>query len=305
MTTAVDAKKLSIIIPVYRVEATLNRCLESVVNQSFSDFEVILVDDGSPDGCPQMCDEWTRRDSRFRVIHKANGGLSDARNAGIEQANGTFVTFIDSDDYIAPDTLQLLMPMAEETDLLEYPIWCHYGSSRQMLLSLPDRSYADAVDYWLQGKAYLHTYACNKIYRRKLFDSVRFPVGKVFEDAYTLPRLLKQHPRLTTTSQGLYYYCWNGDSITSKARGEQLAMLLEAHLHSDMPMDDEYYLRLLNIQMDVCELTGQPPVLNYRKVAIVGTLPSFKLKVKAITQNILGINGICKINRTVHRLCRW
>ena len=114
--------KLSIVIPVYRVETTLDRCVESVVTQDYDDFEIILVDDGSPDRCPQLCDEWARRDPRISVIHKPNGGLSDARNAGIDVARGDFLTFIDSDDYIAPHTLSQLMPLTDEADLIEYPI---------------------------------------------------------------------------------------------------------------------------------------------------------------------------------------
>ena len=93
--------KLSIIIPVYHTQDTLPRCLDSILRQSFTDYEVILVDDGSDDGCPQLCDEYTRKDARIRVIHKENGGLSDARNAGILQAKGEYITFIDSDDTIA------------------------------------------------------------------------------------------------------------------------------------------------------------------------------------------------------------
>ena len=101
--------KLSIIIPVYRVETTLNRCIESVVTQDFDDFELILVDDGSPDNCPQLCDSWAAKDRRISVIHKSNGGLSDARNAGIDMARGDYLTFIDSDDYLAEHTLAPLM----------------------------------------------------------------------------------------------------------------------------------------------------------------------------------------------------
>ena len=110
--------KLSIIIPVYRVEDTLNRCVESVLNQNLDDFEVILVDDGSPDKCPQMCDDWAEKNANIRVVHKPNGGLSDARNAGVEKAQGDYITFVDSDDYIATDTYQpLLATLARKTDV--------------------------------------------------------------------------------------------------------------------------------------------------------------------------------------------
>ena len=290
--------KLSIVIPVYCVEATLDRCLKSVVSQDFDDFEVLLVDDGSPDRCPQLCDQWAGSDSRITVIHKQNGGLSDARNAGISRAQGEFITFIDSDDYTAEGTLSRLMPLAGETDLLEYPVWRLYGSPDQQYIGFRQRTYTDANDYWTETKAYLHTYACNKIFRRRLFDSVRFPVGKVFEDVYTLPRLLRLSPRIMTTDRGAYFYTDNPESITAKADGSKLRMLLDAHLSADMPVDDIYYLHLLNIQMDVCELTGDPPRLPKRTVRPVG---STRQKLKAITLNTLGINGLCRISKIIHR----
>ena len=107
--------KLSIVIPVYRVEATLDRCVESVVSQTFGDFEVILVDDGSPDRCQDCATNGPVKDRRITVVHQPNGGLSAARNAGIERARGEYITFIDSDDYIADDTLQQVMDVAVTT----------------------------------------------------------------------------------------------------------------------------------------------------------------------------------------------
>ena len=299
--------RLTVIIPVYRTGATLERCVDSVTSQRLSGIEVILVDDGSPDDCPALCDRLATHDQTVRVLHKENGGLSDARNAGILMARGDYITFLDSDDYISADTYVQTMEELErhpEYDMLEFPIWCHYGSPRQSLLTFDDRRYNDIADYWLGTKAYLHTYACNKIFRRQLFGQVRFPVGRVFEDAYTLPCLLRQAQCVGTTNRGLYYYCWNSSSITATAKGMQLLMLLDAHLSAAMPMDDEYYMHLLNIQMDVCEMTGHAPQLPYRKVTAVGRLSSTKLKLKAITQNLLGTNGICRINKVIHQLSR-
>jgi len=289
--------KLSIIVPVYRTEATLDRCLQSIVSQSFADLEVILVDDGSPDNCPQLCDEWARRDTRISVVHRENGGLSAARNTGIDRARGDYLTFVDSDDFLAADTLSLVMGQLGDNDIVEYPIWCFYGAPHESLLRFDERSYSDAADYWLRGEAYRHAYACNKVFRRQLFDDVRFPVGRVFEDVYTLPRLLRHARRITTISQGLYYYCWNSRSITATARGDQLRMLLDAHLTAGLPMDDTCYLHVLNIQMDVCELTGDAPRLAPRRVRVAG---SAKQRLKALALNIIGIKGICKVNKFLH-----
>lgn len=117
--------KLSIIIPVYRAEDTLERCIGSILHQSFTSYELILVDDGSPDACPLLCDEYAGKDSRIHVIHKENGGLSDARNVGTKRAKGLYITFIDSDDAIGENTLQQLMEelyQHPDVDILEYPI---------------------------------------------------------------------------------------------------------------------------------------------------------------------------------------
>ena len=296
--------KLSVIIPVYRTEATLGRCLQSVVSQPLTDMEVLLIDDGSPDNCPQLCDEWAQRDARIQVIHKENGGLSDARNAGLELAEGEYVTFIDSDDYLDENTLPTIMEAIGDSDLLEYPALLHDGSPKPEMLMLTDRIFSSPTDYWLEGQAYLHTYAWNKIYRRSLFRSVRFPVGRIFEDAYTLPRLLHQQPRIATTTRGLYHYTHNPMGITATAQGPQLAQLLDAHLSSGMPMDDCYYMHLLNIQMDVCELTGQPPRLPFRHVKLMSQHLKSKQRLKAFAQNLLGINKICSISKTIHQLRR-
>ena len=190
--------KLSIIIPVYRVEATLDRCIESVLHQDIDDFEVILVDDGSPDNCPKMCDDWAHRDAHIRVIHQANGGLSAARNAGIDATLGEYITFVDSDDYISPDTYASLIEDIGTADIIEYPVYKR--------LSLQDKEYSNIDRYWLETKAYAHTYACNKVYRSSLFADVRFPVGRVFEDAYTFPLLLRRAHSIITTSKGCYHY---------------------------------------------------------------------------------------------------
>ena len=301
--------KLSIIIPVYRVENTLDRCLKSIMLQGYGDYELILVDDGSPDRCPQLCDEWAVRDRRITVIHKANGGLSDARNAGIEQAQGEYITFVDSDDFIGPDTYQPLMQQLErrpEIDMLEFPVYWHYGSKEQQVVDYGEQDYTDMTDYWLKGQAYLHTYAWNKIYRRRLFQEVRFPVGRVFEDIATLPHLLKQASLVVTTRQGLYHYCMNQQGITATAQGKELSMLLDGHLAvmSDTRLlnDTRYYLHVLNIQMDVCELTGAAPMLPVVHVHPYARGLNIKGRLKAFLLNLLGINRLCKLNILIHRI---
>jgi glycosyltransferase involved in cell wall biosynthesis len=288
--------KLSVIVPVYRVEATLDRCVESVLKQDVDDMEVILVDDGSPDNCPEMCDRWAVEDQRIKVVHKQNGGLSDARNAGLDMATGDYVTFVDSDDYLAPGTYGSLMELLMTGDIVEYSI-----TDR---LQLQDACYDDADKYWLETQAYTHTYAWNKIYRRSLFEDVRYPVGKVFEDVYTLPLLLRKATRIVTTSRGFYHYTYNEQGITASANanGQGLAMLLDAHLKSRMPVDDIYYMYMVNIQMDVWERTSTPILLPPRRVRTAGL--DFNKKLKAIALNTIGIKRLCKLNKMLHKVKR-
>ena len=295
--------KLSIIIPVYRTEATLERCMESIVGQTFTDFEVILVDDGSPDKSGELCDEWARKDSRIRIIHKQNGGLSDARNAGIEVAQGEYITFVDSDDFIAPDTYEQVLPLTKDADIVEFPLFRQYGSSRQEIVRFKSQLYTDMKQYWLDAKAYLHTYAWNKIYSSHLFDHVRFPVGQVFEDVATLPALLSKATSVRTTDRGLYYYCANSHGITATAGGEQLSMLLNAHMNvAGNWCDEAYYMHVLNIQMDVTEKTGRSPIMHHQHISLLSGKLSTTQKIKALTQNVIGINNICKLNQLIHKM---
>ncbi len=264
---------LSVIIPVYKVEETLDRCLESVLCQNVPDMEVILVDDGSPDGCPVLCDRWTRNDSRVKVLHKSNGGLSDARNKGIDMAQGEYITFVDSDDYLMPDTYPQLMKWLsehEDCDMLEFPlrhISEREGDGNRQQLIFRDRQYRTARQYWLRAKAWEHCYACNKIYRRALFDGVSFPPGKVFEDIYTLPSLLAKNPRVATTSHGAYCYTWNENGISvaadNTANGlmqhlEALRMAAETMRTTLFSYNGIYlFYSMLCRQQDIYDLTGR------------------------------------------------
>lgn len=295
--------KLSVIIPVYRTERTLERCVKSILQQSYHDLEVILVDDGSPDNCPQLCDEWALKDSRIRVVHKPNGGLSDARNAGIDAATGDCLTFVDADDYLAPDTYAQVMPTAAGSDIVEFPIYWHYTGDDERLMRFQPADYDDMSRYWLEGEAYTHTYACNKVFRRALFGDVRFPKGRVFEDAATLPLLLEHARRVSTVDAGVYYYVANPAGITAQATGQELTMLLEHHL-AVIPRwcDARYYLHVLNIQMDVCELTDAEPRLPAYSVSPLARRLSLKQRLKATTLNLLGIKRICKLSKLLHLL---
>ncbi len=305
--------KLSIVIPVYQVADSLPRCLDSISSQSFRDWQAILVDDASKDGSSAICDRYVKRDHRFQVVHlKRNGGLSVARNVGIEKARGQYITFVDSDDYIGDDTFKDLFEILSthpDYDLLEYPVYEHYGSKKIHLLQFPKREYTDPLAYWLQGKAYSHTYAWNKIYRREVFQNVRYPERRNFEDAAVLPQLLRKCRTIATTDVGLYYYCYNSKGITENATAKDLTNLLETHTRMLKQIKDNfrrrrrrndleaympaYYAQVLNIQLDAYRAGGRIskyfPMLPYRN--------TFKLKLL----HILGLKRLCQLHKLFHR----
>lgn len=291
--------KLSVVIPVYNVESTLQRCVESVLNQSFSDFEVILVDDGSSDDSGTIADTWAAKDNRIVVVHQANQGLSEARNTGIEIAKGEYITFVDSDDFIGEDTYTALMDVLENNpdyDFLEYSVVEYYNAPFQRHLHLVDKVYNDTKSYWLESKVYKHAYACNKIYKKKIFTKIRYPKGKTFEDALTLPWILEECKVVATTHLGTYFYCYNAAGITTNATGEDLDNLFNAHLQymsRTNNMDLHYYAYLLNIQLDVYESTGKEPVLP-----VLPYYSTFKLKLL----HLIGLKNLCRLNRLIHKI---
>ena len=291
---------LSVIIPVYNVAGTLKRCVDSVLAQGVDGMEVILVDDGSTDASPQICDEYAEKG--VRVLHQPNGGLSEARNAGISVARGRYITFVDSDDYLSSETYPELLRLAETTgaDILEYSLTrqLRKGSAA---FTLPDSVYQDMTAYWLEAEAYAHTYACNKIYRRELFSAVRFPKGRRFEDVPTLWRLIHVARRVVTTSKGCYHYTLNPDGITQKADGEAYRDLLDAHLSiltsgelSSCRGFREYYRHVLDIQLQTYIYTGNTADILLPALHFTGSLKLWLL-------NFIGMRALCRLTRCLSR----
>lgn len=301
--------KISVIIPVYNTALTLERCVRSVAEQEGVSMEIILVDDGSPDSSPALCDRLAERDRRIVIVHKENGGLSDARNRGIERATGDWLTFVDSDDYLAQATYKNAADILEahpEYDIVEFPVRRYCGSRQEERLSFGDREYTDMRDYWLSTRGYNHSYAWNKVYRRELFSDVRFPVGRLFEDIHTLPWLLKKAKAVATTSRGEYVYCANPNGITATAGAEAYRDLLEAHLRLlpdfgfSTPQEQNYYMHILNIQLVANEYSGDAPRLPYKRIEARNVDKYFRPK--ALLLRVLGVKGLCMLNRAFRRM---
>lgn len=207
---------ISVIVPIYKVEAYLDECVQSILSQTHKQLEIILVDDGSPDGCPAMCDAWVEKDSRIRVIHKENGGLSDARNVGIDAATGDYIAFVDSDDWIVPEMYEKMLAALkkENADICACNI----------LSCFPDRICPwGCGEYTVGGPEqflkmiYSDTSfpvaAWNKLYPRRMWEEIRFPVGKICEDAFTTYRLVHRAQRIVQIPEALYCYRIRENSI--------------------------------------------------------------------------------------------
>ena len=212
-------KTISVIVPVYKVEAYLNRCVESIVNQTYQDLEIILVDDGSPDRCPILCDEWAQRDKRVRVIHKENGGLSDARNAGLAASTGGYISFVDSDDWVESDFLQTMYDLRQKTqaDIAECGVKYideHGNQLRQRGIpqEREELSRVDAVKRLIKEDGVYQT-VWNKLYRRDTIGTVLFEKGKLHEDDYWTYQIFDKAKKVVVTNKLLYHYFQRSDSI--------------------------------------------------------------------------------------------
>lgn len=210
--------KISVIVPVYKVEAYLARCVESILAQSFSDFELILVDDGSPDRSGAICDEYAKKDPRIVVIHQKNGGLSAARNAGIDWAfaysDSQWLSFIDSDDWVHPEYLERLLNAAMDHDVSVSV--CGYVSTEGEEPVIAPEEMNPTI--WETETFYVErnvnaTIACAKLYRKECFRSMRYPLGKIHEDEFTTYQVLFPFPSVAFIAAPLYCYYVNPNSI--------------------------------------------------------------------------------------------
>lgn len=211
---------ISIIVPIYKVEKQLERCIKSILNQTFTNFELILVDDGSPDNCGNICNQYKRQDKRVKVIHKENGGLSDARNAGLNIATGKYIGFVDSDDIIHSEMYERMYNCITKynADIVQCKfkkfksiedinklsninnINIEYYTSKEAIMDMIDNNKIN-VNTW------------NKLYKRELFENERFPKGKIHEDEFLTYKLMYESNKIAYINEELYYYYQNDNGI--------------------------------------------------------------------------------------------
>lgn len=214
---------ISVIVPIYNVAEYLPKCIESVINQSYKNLEIILVDDGSPDRCPEICDEYAKKDKRIKAIHKKNGGLSDARNAGLEIAKGEYISFIDSDDYINEHMYEDMLSAIENADadlcicgydrVNDDGEICSSSHFKNAVLSQND-----AFEMLVQGNVFFIV-AWNKLYKRIVFDKLLFRKGKIHEDEFIMHHVYGECNKIVTLEKAYYYYLVRETSITGVVKG--------------------------------------------------------------------------------------
>lgn len=224
---------ISVIVPVYNVEPFLNRCVDSILAQTFTNFELILVDDGSPDNCGAICDEYAAKDSRIHVIHQKNGGLSAARNAGIDWAfansDSQWLSFIDSDDWVHPCFLEFLYRAVQDnrTDISV----CALNRVREYTKHLQIEYVQPKVLGWAEfytNRGALAVCACNKLCAKTVFQGIRYPVGKLHEDDFITHKILCCAKNVAFLDSELYYYYVNESGITGSSFNARRMDLLEA-----------------------------------------------------------------------------
>lgn len=213
------SRKISVIVPVYKVENYIRQCVDSILAQSYTDLEILLVDDGSPDHCGEICDQYVQKDNRIKVIHKHNGGLSSARNAALDVATGEYILCVDSDDYIHPDMVRRMYTSMQEnhSDI----IVCGHYVQRQDKLSIEDPFWDRVISFdrekaleELISDSVIRSYAWGKLYRSSLFQGVRYPDGRNYEDIATTYLLFDKAVKITRIPDLLYYYQMREDSIS-------------------------------------------------------------------------------------------
>ena len=292
-------EKISVIVPIYKVEPYLRKCLDSICTQTYENLEIILVDDGSPDGCGAICDEYAARDGRVKVIHKPNGGLSDARNAGLEIMTGTYVTFVDSDDWLTEDAVSSLYDLAIQT-------------GAELVIGSCDRVFDDSSNTVGQSSSdayivldklqavshFLHNgcAAWGRLYERRIHEDIFFPIGEINEDEAIILNVIDRCTSVVISEKVIYHYRLRNDSITTVKLTEPRLIwekncrnnlsFIEARYPALAEEAAEYYraavvAMLMYIAADGNRFSGYAKQFKKRLVSLRGKYPDLAFSSKA------------------------
>lgn len=303
--------KLSIIIPIYNNESTLERCVESVLAQNIDDCEIIIVNDGSTDKSGAIADEWAKKDTRITVIHKSNGGPSEAKNYALDIVKADYITFVDSDDELEPNTLQPLLDILynhSEYNIIEYSVLQRVGHYDECYMNLGNNVYHNAID-WFADNGCSHCWMCNKIFKKELFKNLRFPLQlRRFEDMWMISEIIKRNPVIATTSHGTYKYYWNPNGLMASAYN--YADLIKAQMdiiqkHNINTRDRRWhrlYMDIFNIQLYVYIQSGE--ILIPSQKVVPNTYGGFQGLIKSLALDIFGLRWSCKLFKLLFKLTK-
>lgn len=303
--------KISVIVPVYKVESYLEQCISSIIKQTYKNLEIILVNDGSPDNCGKLCDIYAKKDSRIKVIHKKNGGLSDARNVALDIATGDYIGFVDSDDWININMYEVLINEAknEDADIVECKFKSVYDRNIKIdmneVIEKKIFNAEEAIKQHLKGK-YFYRCVWNKIYKKELFKDIRFPYSKLAEDLYVTYKLFYKSSKLISVNfQGYYYYIRDnsimgiGDFKLAMSTFEGIKEQHEficSNLPKLKPMIDKLYINCLLKSYVECK-KNEIDIENIKDIQYYERIITSELKRKDINTS-----GISKLAFILYKL---
>lgn len=254
-----DQALVSVIVPCYKVERYLPKCIDSILLQTYNNLEIWLVDDGSPDDCGKICDEYAKKDSRIKVIHKPNGGLSDARNVAIDKATGEWITFVDSDDYVAEDYVEtlynLVIKYGCDVAVASFTTFNESGKPFLSDIHIKDEKLEpnDAVEQMFYQEKF-DTSAWAKLYHKRLFEkNIRYPIGLLYEDLPTTYLLMLKSRGVAYSNKVIYYYLLRSSSIEGEYNphklksGIAITALMDSHEDLLKPVEKAYRCRKLSL----------------------------------------------------------
>lgn len=295
--------KISIIVPVYKVEPYINKCIDSILNQTFTDFELILVDDGSPDNCGNICDEYALKDKRVVVIHQENGGLSSARNKGIDVSKGEYIGFVDGDDIISENMYEVLYNICivncADISSCSYKKFEHdyevLNSKKIETEKIEVKTYIknNIIEAYYRGELNSVS-SCNKLYKKIIFNDILFPVGRIYEDVSTTYKLFLTINKLVETNEKLYFYRFRQGSITNSSfndkrfdiiplYNEQYKIMSEVYPNICNQIKYEYYHNIRCIFVDIINDYG----LKNKNYYLKKTSKLIRRELKSILKNKL------------------
>lgn len=256
---------ISVIVPVFKVEAYLEKCVESITNQTYKNLEIILVDDGSPDNCPQICDSCAQKDKRIKVVHQNNSGAGKARNKALDIAKGDFIAFVDSDDYLSPYMMEFLHGLfSEKVDIVE----CGYCTTKNNMADFDDISQPyhekrvgniDAMRANISD-TFFRQLIWNKLYRKSVIANIRFPEGKKIDDEFWTYQVIGNARSLVSTDKVLYAYRQQESSVmhllTKKSRLQAIEAKMQRHAYITTNMPEIVFDSALNLWLS-CIYQGQ------------------------------------------------